>query len=183
MSTATTFKPGDVLTYLTERDHCRETTAFVLDNGRAVDTFWRGDFERGSGEVHSLTAAELETAEVRFNVNDYDQLDLYAASSRALWETYHPDDRGRIPSQHGLQETLFVRRGATPHLETQIENAKADVAKAEAALSVAECRLEWARSYLADLEGLRLSPAASAPTRPSDPAGGETARFTTEEPR
>jgi hypothetical protein len=30
--------------------------------------------------------------------------------------------------------------------------------------------------------GGATSAAASAPTRPSDPAGGETARFTTEEP-
>src|SRR5438128_394492 len=109
-SVSLTFAPGDVLWYARERDHCREGLALVQDDGRAIDTFWALRY----GDSHALTPDELATAEVRFNVNGYDALDPYSKASRATWETYHPADRGRISSQHGLQEELFVRRGATP---------------------------------------------------------------------
>lgn len=142
------FKPGDVLAYVPRWHHCREGVAFVREDGRAVDTFWRHDDSSAPG----LNEEELATAEVRFNVNDCDALDLYSASSRPTWLTYHPDDRGRIPSQHGLQEALFVRSGAEPNLRTQIENAQADVEEAESAVRSAQYRLDARREDLAKLE-------------------------------
>jgi hypothetical protein len=146
---------GDVLRYLPERHHCREGTAFVTERGDAVDTYWSTTYSYGGADDHRLTAEELATAEVQFNVNDYDALDPYAGTSRPTWETYHPDDRGRISSQHGLQEELFVRRGAAPDLETQIANARAAVETAESNLWSAECRLAQCREDLARLEAQR----------------------------
>lgn len=146
---STSFKHGDVLSYLPERHHCRETTAFVTERGVALDTYWR---PTGDGDSHRLTSDELATATVRFNVNDYDALDVYSRSSRSTWETYHPDDRERIPSQHGYQEALFIRRGAKPDLSTQIENARSRLQTAESGLRIAESRVEWCKRDLAELE-------------------------------
>ena len=142
------FKPGDVLAYVPRWHHCREGAAFVKDNGVAVDTYWR----HTDSSAALLNLEELATAELRFNVNDYDALDIYSPSSRSTWLTYHPDARGRIPSQHGLQEALFVRRGAVPDLATQIENARAEVEKAESAVRVAQDRLTFRREDLESLE-------------------------------
>lgn len=81
MTPNTRFKPGDVLRYVAETTHCRESTAFVTKDGRAVDTYWR---TYGDGDPHRLTDDELATAEVRFNVSDYDALDPYSRASRCL---------------------------------------------------------------------------------------------------
>lgn len=148
MSTCT-FTPGDVLSYLPAHHHCRQGTALVAENGRAFDTFWR---IVPDNESHFLTEQELATAEVKFNVNDYDMLDEYAKGSEAKWKTYHPDDRGRIGSQHQWQSIYFVRKGAQPSLDTQIANAQADVEKAEADVRSAEHTLTWRREDLAKLE-------------------------------
>jgi hypothetical protein len=145
---AVKFVPGDVLSYSPRWHHCRETTAIVREDGQAMDTFWRHTASDGA----LLNEEEMATATVRFNVNDYDLLDVYAQSSRSTWETYHPDDRERIPSQHGHQEALFVRKGAKPDLATQIANAKAKVTEAEEAVGSAQRRLECAREDLAKLE-------------------------------
>lgn len=146
------FKPGDVLSYIPRWHHARETTAFVRDDGTAVDTFWR----HTDSSAAVLNEDELATAEVRFNANDYDALDIYSHSSRAEWLTYHPDDRGRIPSQHGLQEALFIRKGAKPHLDTQIANAERAVREALDEVNGAQRRLEWRREDLAKLEASRV---------------------------
>lgn len=145
---AAQLKPGDVVSYLPRWSHARERTAYVLENGKAVDTFWHTFAHDGA----LLNEEELATAEVRFNVGDYEALDRYAATSRAKWETFHPSDRGRITSQHGLQEALYLRRGAKPHLDTQIENARRRVELAERDLRTAEWRLDGRRQELAELE-------------------------------
>jgi len=173
----TEFKPGDVLSYVPkgafEPWHCREGKALVDERGRAWDTFWQFDGQ------HLLSAEELADAEVVFNVNDYEALDVYAGGSRLLWETYHPDDRGRVTSQHGLREALFLRRGAKPHLATQIENAQALVEKAESELQSAENRLKWRREDLDGLlsqakpEGRSSNPDLSAGLVPVREGGGQ----------
>lgn len=133
---ATRFRPGDVLAYVGAEHHCREGTAYVQDYGQS----------------HRLSESELATATLSFNVNDYDLLDRYASSSRETWETYRPEDRAQITSQHGLQASLFIRRGAEPHLGTQIENAERRVEKAEAEANSAASALERRRDELAALE-------------------------------
>ena len=143
-------RPGDVLRYIpTGGTHARECIAFVTDTGRIVDTFWRAN---GDGQSHTLRPEEVATATHLFNVEDFDALDYYAHNSRPIWESYHPYDRTRITSQHGLQEQLYVRRGATPCLKTQVENARARVEDAESKVRSAEFHLELARRDLAEAE-------------------------------
>lgn len=155
-STAVALRPGDVLRYLPAdkfmRWHCREGIALVTETGDAFDTFWGT-----GGDRHRLTADELATAEVEFNVGDYDALPY---RSRDKWLTYHEDDRGRIPSQHGLQEVLYLRKGAQPNLATQIANAREAVAEAESRLRSAEWTLEWRREDLAKLQEQEASNAS-----------------------
>ena len=144
--------PGDVLSYTPlrafEPRHCREGMALVDEHGRAFDTFWGIDL----GDRHCLTAAELATATVVFNVGDFEMLDKYSHSSRGRWETYNPLDRAVITSQHGLQAVYYVRKGAQPDLETQIENARERVEDAERQVRSAQSGLEWRRRELAALE-------------------------------
>jgi hypothetical protein len=145
---------GDVLRYTPSQVHCREGMAFVTESGEPLDTYWRPE---GDGDSHALTDGELSTAKIVFNVAEFTMLDRYSAASREKWETYSPDDRERVTSQHGLQEVLFVHRGARPDLGTQIANARRDVGHAEVALRAAQQRLDSERSRLSEMlecEGL-----------------------------
>ena len=143
-------RPGNVLRYVPRGGtHARECTAFVNERGVAVDTYWRA---HGDGQSHWLRPGEVATASVLFNVGDFDALDYYAATSRSTWESYHPDDRARITSQHGLQEQLYVRRGAKPCVKTQVENARASVEVAESKVRSAESYLQAMRERLAEAE-------------------------------
>ena len=148
--------PGDVLHYTPLRKFeprwCREGQALVDEHGRALDTYWGID---SFSDRHCLTAEELATATVVFNVGDFEMLDKYARSSQAQWETYSPLDRAVITSQHGLQSVYYIRKGAQPDLETQIENARERVEDAERKLSSAQSGLEWCRRELAALEAKR----------------------------
>jgi|ERR1700729_593809 len=146
------FKTGDVLRYLPSHGpHCREGMARVVSSDRIVDTYWGWE---DSG-AHVLSGSELEGAKVGFNVSDFDVLDCYSAASRTTWLTYHPRDRERLTSQHGLQELLFLRKDATPDLETQISNAQGKVEEAEEALRAAQGHLGLARAHLLELVGHR----------------------------
>lgn len=146
-------EPGDVLRYSPSTGHAREGMAFVGESGLARDTFWR---TRGDSDSHALTAEELASATLLFNVRDFDALDRHSQASRETWETYHPDDRRKITSQHGLQEELFIRCGAQPHLDTQIENAEARVDKAGREAKAADDALERRRNELTALQAQAL---------------------------
>lgn len=142
----TTLMPGNVLRYSPRVSHAREGMAIVEDSGRAFDTYW------SAGGRAQLSPEDLKTAEVIFNIGDYDQLDPYVGSSRPRWEQHHPDDRQRVTSQRGLQEVLYVRKGATPDRGTQIDNAREAIREAEENARSAESRLKWARDDLRALE-------------------------------
>jgi hypothetical protein len=153
VTAATTFKPGDVVRYDVAERHCREGMAIAKERAGGgvvlVDTFWQS-----SGE-HVLTDDELTTAEMVFNLADYDELDRYWHESAAKWKTYAPADRETITSQHGLQVRWFVRKGALPDLQTQIENACEAFLDAQTKLRSAEFRAEVAWRDLAELEARR----------------------------
>ena len=135
---------------------CREGMAIADSDGRLFDTYW------GSmSEAHRLQPVELDTIEILFNVNDYDELDRYAHGSKAKWETYHPDDRRYVTSQHRLQCRWFVRKGASPDLATQIENAREAVREADEKVEFAKRQAEWLRKGLADLEACVTAPEGS----------------------
>lgn len=147
-----TYRPGTVVRYTPTRERhdprwCREGTAIANEQGVLVDTYWCS-----GGDSHVLRRDdELASVEVLFHIDDYDELDRYGRGTPAVWETYHPDDRRRVTSQHGLQARYFVRKGATPDLETQIANAREAVREAEAEVEGAERRLERRRDELAAL--------------------------------
>lgn len=143
------FRPGDVVRYdLTER-HCREGMAIAYErHGKVIllDTFWGG-----YGDRHMLTDDEIATAELIFNVNDYDELDEYSRSSPAAWSKYAPADRQLITSQHGLQKRWFTRKGAVEDWPTQIDNARSELEERESEAASASRRVEWARNDLASV--------------------------------
>ncbi|OHU47406.1 hypothetical protein BKG82_27765 [Mycobacteroides chelonae] len=146
--------------YKLSEHHCREGLAVAKDCDSSVvlvDTFWQG----GSQDDHMLTEGEVSTAELIFNLEDYDELERYVPSSKELWNKYAPIDRQVVTSQHGSQERLFIRKGATPDWDTQIETARQVVAERERQLESATRGLEWARHDLAE-----VSAAASAARNP-----------------
>lgn len=140
-------REGDVVSYIPDRRdrHCREGMAIVRD-GQFVDTFW------GSmSDAHVLTATEIATVGLIFNVGDYDELDQYDRSAHSTWERYARVNRARITSQHGLQSRYFIRKGASEDLPTQIGNARAKVYEAKSEVERAARRLESAEQQLATL--------------------------------
>jgi hypothetical protein len=143
--TTTTFTPGTVVRYKSERPNnwCREGMALADERGRLVDTYWES-----TGEEHHLSEVEIATVEVLFNVCDFMELPRH---SEYTWPDYHPDDRQVITSQHGLRRRLLVRHGARPDLPTRIENAREAVREAEEAVASAESSLRWRREDLARL--------------------------------
>lgn len=126
---------------------CREGVAVELDGGRLIDTFWAG-----IGSSHQLTEAEVATAVLRFDTDDFDELDEYKQHSKATWNTYAPEDRETITSQHRLRSRLFIRKGAKPDLPTQIENASAELERLRGEAAMAQRRVEWAHDALAKLK-------------------------------
>lgn len=154
MSTKTEFKAGDVVRYDTGQDrHCREGMAIAearLDGVVLFDTYWGTP-----GDRHLLTYDELAAAQVLFNLDDYDEFDRYSHVAPAKWMTYRPGDRETVTSQHGLQVRWFIRKGAEPDLQTQIENACEAYVDAESKLQSAERRAAAAWRDLAELEAKR----------------------------
>ena len=148
VATKTEFKPGDVVRYEAPSGWCREGTAITREDGILVDTYWLND-------NHVLTDEEIVTAELVFNLADYDELDRYQRNSAEIWKTYSPTDRETVTSQHGLQVRWFVRKGARPDLQTQIENARQALTDAESKLQSAEARVRGARRDLEQLESKR----------------------------
>lgn len=133
---------------------CREGIAVADSHGRLVDTFWEG-----GSEAHVLTAEEVATATHLFDLSDYREL---PHAERYLWKNYHPDERQRITSQHGLSARYFVRLGAEPDLGTRVENARLAVREAEEAVKSAQSTLAWRRRELDAL----TTPAPPAAPRP-----------------
>jgi len=152
------FRPGVVIRYTPSNRHCREGIALINDAGYAVDTFW------GSSccDSHILHEDDLASAQVEFDTADFDELQAHAVVSRATWEKYAPADRARIPSQHGLQEALFIRRGAVTCIDTQIAAAQREVDDAEARVRFAQANLRGRKEDLARLVAEREQALAAA---------------------
>jgi hypothetical protein len=154
------YRPGTVVRYTPDPSRhdprwCREGYAIADSDGVLLDTYWQS-----GGDSHRLLPVELATVEVLFHLDDYDELDRYSKGSPPQWQTYHPNDRRRITSQHGLQARWFVRKGATPDLSTQIANAEDKVREAEDEVRCAQQRLDWKRQ---DLAALIATPAPRTP--------------------
>lgn len=136
---------NDVYRYIPQDPHCREGVAVENDRGVLIDTFW------GLGNSVGLThvVGREQYLEHLGNLNDYDRVDRNAEHP---FEDYAPADRLVIPSQHGFQRALFIRKGATPDQATKVRNARQALEDAVAAAESAQRRVERAREALAGLE-------------------------------
>lgn len=159
--------PGTVVLYTPDPSRfeprwCREGIAIADGKGVLFDTYWDGHDE------HCLNKIEVESAEVLFHLDDFDELDRYSQSSKSTWATYHSDDRKRITSQHGLQSRWFVRKGATPDLSTQIENAQEAVDSAKGKVRSDERSLQWAEQELQRLLDTQICEPCGKPISQAD---------------
>lgn len=148
---STELRAGDVLTYKSERDGnwCREGMAVVHEvAGRliAVDTYWATSVlsRSVSPDCHVLTDAELDTASVSFNLADFEVTNAQHGS----YLDYAPADRAVVTSQHGLQKTLLVRKGAKPSGSAIVRKHVDRVREARQNLESAQRRLLWAEDDL-----------------------------------
>lgn len=137
---------GDVYTYTPSRHHCTEGLAIEDERGRIYDWFWGSSRDSMLDKVVSLDAEDMKLIA---NLNDYE---LTPRDGRESNCEYAREDRLVIHSQHGLQRTYYVRKGSKPDLSTKIENARAEVRKAEESLRSAQWSVEWAQKDLAKLE-------------------------------
>jgi len=136
---------GDVYTYTTEDHHCIEGLAIENDRGELIDWFWGGLVVSHRQHV----SRDAEDLKLIANLNDYD---LTARDGRESNKDYAPEDRLMIHSQHMLQRTHYIRKGAKPDLATKIENARQRLEEAESAARSARFSVEWAQKELAELE-------------------------------
>jgi hypothetical protein len=141
------FKPGDVLRYSPRSTHCRDGVAIIDEHGNAYDTYW------GMRDSMSFVRPEdLRDAEVQFRLEDYDEITgVGRDTARMKWEKFANEDRECIPAHSGYHARFFTRKGAEPSLDTQIENARRDLAYAEDKARGAANTVEWKRE---DLERL-----------------------------
>lgn len=138
------FRDGDVVEYTPDNHerHCREGMAVVVqisDTRYLMDTFWGV-----SNDGHILKVSEVYTAELLFNVNDYDELERYNRESQSIWNNYAPKDRQRITSQHGLQTRWFIKKGASEDWKTKLGNAASAVEDCQNEIEAAHRRLDAA---------------------------------------
>lgn len=124
---------------------CREGVATEERPDVLLDTFWTG------GDRHRLTAAEVTSARLRFDTDDFEQVEGQW-DAQEKWMRFAPADREAISHQHRLQHEYFVRKGASPDVATQVENARQKVSEAEREVERAASHLQWARDALAALE-------------------------------
>lgn len=137
-------RPGDVVKYEPASNWCRDGYAIAKQerDGSVVltDTYWT------SSSGGDTIDAETTPFEFLFNLADYEEKRI------GEWEKYAPADRRYIPKHAGYHTVHLVRKGATPDLSTQIENARERVTEAEDALRMAQHSLDWRRRELAELE-------------------------------
>jgi hypothetical protein len=136
---------GDVYTYTPDQHHCREGLAIENERGMLIDWFW-GGHDMALDNIVDRAAADLTLIA---NLNDYD---LTPQGGRCSNREYARGDRLVITSQHGLQRTYYVRKGALPDLSTKIENARAALSEAESELRSARFQVERSAEALAKLE-------------------------------
>ena len=134
---------------------CREGIAMETRPGVWSDTFW----STGS-ETHILTDAQVETLEVLFDTDDYEEVP-HTPNREALWMQYRPEDRKRITHQAGRTLSLWVKKGSKPDLSTRIANKRREVQEAEEELRSAGHRLSWLGEELGRLYEQQSSTASA----------------------
>jgi len=126
-------------------NHAREGWAVEIGPGDFRDTYWSSDRYR-------LNVREVETLEFQFDTDDFEKIKGdYGSGIPPRWTEYAPKDRARIPSQHGLRPTWYLRRGSSPDLDTQIEAQRSVLEREETNLRSVQARRD---SALERLQGL-----------------------------
>lgn len=145
------FREGDIITYTPEQHHGQEAIARVYCRGVhfALDTFW--GLDGTCPDAHRLTAAELSSATVSFNLADFERINARDHRAHPVTD-YAAADRRQVTEQHGHRVIEFLRPGAQPDPATRLTNARKIVADAESNLRSAKLRLDLAQRDLADLE-------------------------------
>lgn len=127
--------------------HCREGMAVEQEyyDGSVflTDTFW------GTCDDNVLTEDEQATAVLLFDTDGCEPV----PDGHDIRD-YAEADRFAITHQHGLQRELYIRKGATPDLDTQIENARQALEDARSTLRSAESDVQLAEE---ELDSLRAS--------------------------
>jgi hypothetical protein len=136
---------NDVYTYTPKQHHCHEGLAIEDERGNLIDWFW-GNSRDSMLDKH--VRRDAEDLKLIANLGDYE---LTPRDGRESNREYAPNDRLVITSQHGLQRTYYIRKGAMPDLPTRIENARYALREAESAASSAKFQVEYAQSVLAEL--------------------------------
>jgi hypothetical protein len=146
---------GDVVRYRSERDNdwCREGMAIATKRSWdtsvvLIDTYWGTT----SVDDHALTETEVDTAELLFNLADYDEVGRSRKAPPDEWQRRAEADRQVITQQHRLQNRWFIRKGSTEDRATIIDNARQRLEDAESELESARRRVEWAREDLVRAE-------------------------------
>lgn len=136
---------GDVYTYTPKQHHCHEGLAIEDERGNLIDWFWGSSRD---SMLDKLVGRDAEDLKLIANLGDYD---LTPRDGRESNREYAPEDRLVITSQHGLQRTYYIRKGAEPDRATKIANARHRIEKAQSELRAAEFQVEWARKELSVL--------------------------------
>lgn len=125
--------------------HAREGWAVEIAPGDFRDTYWSSDRYR-------LNVREVETLDFQFDTDDFEPITgNYGSGIPPHWTEYAPEDRARIPSQKGLRTTWYLRRGASPDLDTQIEAQRVILEREDANLRSVQARRDEAQERLAGL--------------------------------
>lgn len=103
--------------------------------------------------VSPISDAELNGAVLLFNRNDYV---LVAGPSRSkaepsLWLSFKPGDRQRLTIANGNAVAYYVKKGAQPDLDTQIENQQQVIGQARLKAAEARARLKTEERLLEKL--------------------------------
>ena len=135
----------DVYTYSPKEYHCTEGLAIENDRGLLIDWFWGGDVVSHRQYVDR----DAEDLKLIANLNDYE---LTPRDGRESNCNYAPEDRLVITSQHGLQQTFYIRKGSIMDLATRIKNACERLEEAQSEMRSAQRRVEYAQEALNEIE-------------------------------
>lgn len=125
--------------------HAREGWAVEIAPGDFRDTYW-------SSDRYKLNVREVETLVFQFDTDDFEPITgNYGSGIPPIWTEYATEDRARIPSQHGLKPTWYLRKGASPDLDTQIEAQRDVLEREESNLRSVQARRDGAQEKLREL--------------------------------
>ena len=118
---------------------CCSRIARVTANGDLVDTYWNNDSGRRFTREEANANLKLKFIA---NLNDLEEVSWAK-------EMYHPDDVVDLshPNSWG---GVYIRKGAQECLQTQLELAEKELARAEGVVEVCRNAVDWLRGRIAE---------------------------------